>query len=578
MMKKTFLYLILLGFVATGCNSDTLIPFDADPWSANGSTVADAEDDITSIPAAGEALDDEDDIAGTSFSRTIRIHFSDADGASVTGDEGGIVSVTGNDVTVTNTAGEKIRYELSGTAADGFFKVYSDKKQAIVLSGLDLTNQRGAAINNQGKKRCFVVVQGENKLADGPAYTLTPDSEDEKAAFFSEGQLIFSGEGSLSVSATGKAGITSDDYIRFMAAPTVRVTSTAGHGIRGKDAVIVSDGALYAEVSADMKKGVCSDSLVRFDGGATEIRVTGGTAYDDDDAEYKGTAGVKADQRFEMNGGSLSITNSGTGGKGISGDALGIFAGGTVDVSVTGANYGKSTSDKPGSSSGSDDSVAAKGIKFDGDLFFTGSAVTVSAKNHEGIEAKGVLAVTGGTVCSQSADDAINSGGTMSLRGGYVCALSSGNDGIDANGNLFVTGGLVYASCSGTPEVALDANTEGGFHLYVQGGTLIAVGGIESNSSLTQDCWQASSWSAGQWYSLAVGSETFAFKTPAKGGKGLILSAASEPTLKSGVSASGGTPVAGGLVLLSPTLSGGSSVTLSTYTSSSAGPGGPGRR
>ena len=572
-MKKTYCILTLLCLAATACDSDTLLPFDADPWSTNGSAVADAEDDITSIPSAGEALDDEDDIAGTSFSRTIRIHFSDADGATVTGDGDGIVSVADNDVTATNTAGEKIRYELSGTAADGFFKVYSDKKQAIVLDGLDLTNKRGAAINTQGKKRCFVVVQGGNRLADGPAYTLTPDGEDEKAAFFSEGQLIFSGEGSLSVSATGKAGITSDDYIRFMAAPTVRVTSSAGHGIRGKDAVIVSDGALYAEVSADMKKGVCSDSLVRFDGGATEIRVTGGTAYDDDDAEYKGSAGVKADQRFEMNGGSLSVTNTGTGGKGISGDALGIFAGGTVDVSVTGANYGKSTSGKPGSSSGSDDSVAAKGIKFDGDLFFTGSAVTVSAKSHEGIEAKGVLAVTGGSVCSQSSDDAINSGGTMSLRGGYVCALSSGNDGIDANGNLFVTGGLVYASCAGTPEVALDANTEKGYHLYVQGGTLIAIGGLEGSSSLTQDCWQASSWSAGQWYSLAVGSETLAFRTPAKGGSGLVISAASEPVLKSGVTASGGTPVPGGLVLLGPSVSGGSSVTLSSYTSAAGGPG-----
>ena len=567
-MKKTCIYLILLGFVATGCNSDTLFPIDFDPWSDTSSgTVPDAEDDITSIPTSGAALDSEDEIAGTKFSYTINIHFSDTEGATVTGDKNGIVSVSGNDVTVNNTTGDKISYELSGTASDGFFKVYSDKKQALILNGLDLTNKRGAAINNQGKKRCFVVVQGTNKLADGPGYTLTPDDEDEKAAFFSEGQLLFSGEGELTVTATGKAGITSDDYVRFLASPTVRVSSSAGHGIRGKDAVIVSDGNIFATVSADMKKGVCSDSLVRFDGGATEIKVTGGTAYDDEDKEYKGTAGVKADQRFEMNGGSLVVTNSGTGGKGISGDALGIFAGGTVSVTVTGANYGKS-SNGFGGSSNSDDSVGAKGIKFDGDLYFTGSTVTVSAKSHEGIEAKGVLAVTDGSVCSQSADDAINSGKTMSLRGGYVCGLSSGNDGIDANGNLFIKGGLVYASCSGTPEVAIDANTEGGYHLYVQGGTLIAIGGIERSSGLSQDCWQASSWTGGKWYSLTAGTTSLAFQTPAKGGSGLVVSAASEPTLKSGVTASGGTPVLDGLVLLSPTVSGGSSVTLSTYTSS----------
>ena len=574
-MKKTCIYLILLGFVATGCKSDTLFPVDFNPWSDTSSgTVPDAEDDISSIPTSGAALDSEDDIAETKFSYTIQIHFSDADGATVTGDKDNIVAVSGNDVTVNNTPGDKIAYELSGSASNGFLKIYSSKKQALILNGLDLTNKRGAAINNQGKKRCFVVVQGTNKLADGPSYTLTPDDEDEKAAFFSEGQLIFSGDGSLTVTATGKAGITSDDYIRFMASPTVKVSSTAGHGIRGKDAVIVSDGTLYAEVSADMKKAVCSDSLVRFDGGATEIKVSGGTAYDDDDNEYKGSAGVKADQRFEMNGGSLVITNSGTGGKGISGDALGIFAGGTVDVTVTGGNYGKSTN-KFGGSSNSEETVGAKGIKFDGDLFFTGSTVTVSAKNHEGIEAKGHLAVTSGSVCSQSSDDAINSGMTMSLRGGYVCALSSDNDGIDANGNLFITGGLVYASGSGTPEVAIDANTEGGYHLYFQGGTLIAIGGLEKSSSLKQDCWQASSWSGGKWYSFTAGSASYAFMTPSKGGSGLVVSASAEPTLKSGVTVSGGTSILAGLVLLSPTVSGGSDVTLSTYTSSSGGGFGP---
>ena len=579
-MKRVYLLLTLLCLAASGCGSDTILPFEDNPWSNSSSTIPDAEDNISSIPISGNPLDSEDDIAETTFSRTIGIHFSPS-GATVTGDDKGIVSVSGNQVTVNNTSGEKIRYELSGTASDGFLKIYSDKKQALVLNGLDLTNKHGAAINNQGKKRCFVVLTGENRLADGSTYSLTPDSEDEKAAFFSEGQLIFSGDGSLTVTATGKAGITSDDYLRFMDGPTVQVKSSAGHGVRGKDAVIVSGGNLSVEVSADMKKAVCSDSLVRFDGGATTLAVSGNAAYDDDDKEYKGSAGVKADQRFEMNGGSLTVTNAGTGGKGISGDALGIFAGGTVEVTVTGDNYGKSSSGKFGGNSSSEDSVGAKGIKFDGNLYFTGSTVKVNAKSHEGIEAKGFLAVTDGSVYSYSAaEDAINSGSTMSLRGGYIYACSAGNDGLDANGNLFIKGGLVYAVGSKTPEVAVDANTEYGYHLYLQGGTLIAVGGLENSSSLTQDCYQASSWSKDAWYALSFDQTSVAFKAPSTGGNGLIVSAASEPTLKSGVSASGGTSVLDGAVLLGPTVSGGSSVTLSTYTSSSGGFGGgfgPGR-
>ena len=165
----------------------------------NGSYTDDPVDPVatdTTIEDNFVLEDEEDNIANTTFDRIITIVFS-ATGAKVTGDTGGIVSVSGNDVTVNNTGSEKIRYELSGSASDGFFKIYGEKKQAIVLNGLDLTNPNGAAINNQNKKRTFVVVNGTNKLADGKKYTDTPDGEDEKAAFFSEAQLIFSGTGTL---------------------------------------------------------------------------------------------------------------------------------------------------------------------------------------------------------------------------------------------------------------------------------------------------------------------------------------------------------------------------------------------
>ena len=178
----------------------------------------------SSSSASDYVMDDEgDNISLVSFDRTISVTFS-ASGATVTGDANGIVKVSGNDVTVDNSAtGEKVLYKLSGTASDGFFKLYSANKQALQLDGLSLTNKNGAAINVQSSKRTFVVVNGTNQLADGSSYSDTPSDEDEKAAFFSEGQLVFSGSGSLTVTATGKAGITSDDYVRFLSSPTVTV-------------------------------------------------------------------------------------------------------------------------------------------------------------------------------------------------------------------------------------------------------------------------------------------------------------------------------------------------------------------
>ena len=165
----------------------------------------------------------------------------------------------------------------------------------------------------------------------------------------------------------------------------------------------------------------------------------------------------------------------------------------------------------------------------------------------------------------------------MTISGGYVYAHAQHNDGLDANGNCYVKGGVVYAICSGSPEVAIDANTEGGKKLYVSGGTIIALGGLESGASLTQSCYQAS-WSPSTWYAMTIGNETFSFLAPSSGGSGLVVSASSQPTLLSGVSVSGGTSYFGGLVSSGGTVSGGSNVSLSSYTGGGGGfsPGGGG--
>ena len=560
---KTVHYFSLAVAVAAlaGCGKEA-IPSNNDIYGNGGGSSG-----VTGATTMEVTEDPEDLISNTSFARTISIVFSDNSGAIVTGDDNGIVTVTGNQVTINNSSTtEKVKYELSGTTTNGFLKLYSNNKQALVLNGVSITNPSGAAINNQGKKRCFVVVSGKNYLADGTSYTATPSDEDEKAAFFSEGQLIFSGSGSLTVKASGKAGITSDDYIHFMDSPTVEVSSSAGHAIRGKDAVMVSGGTIEALTSADMKKAVCSDSLVLFNGGVTTAKATGGTAYDSEDQDYKAAAGVKADQLFIMNAGTLTATSTGAGGKGISGDGPAYFQGGTVKVTVTGSNYG---------SSSSKNSTSAKGIKFDGNIYISDGSIEATASNHEAIESKGKIEIAGGSVYAQSRDDAVNSAGMMAIIGGQVCAYSTGNDALDANGNMYIEGGVVYAISAGGAEVALDANTEGGAKLYVNGGTLFAIGGLENGASLGQACYQASSWSKNTWYGLTVGETTYAFKTPSSGGNGLVVSGSSEPSLLSGVSVSGGTSAFNGMAAFDASVSGGSSVSLSAYSGGS-GMGGPG--
>ena len=553
----------ILALLASGCQKDNIVEID---------------------PIATDTADD--DIANTTFAQTVGIVFSTNGDATVEGTTDDFtVTINGNDVTIVYSGDEYVMYELSGTTTDGFFKLYSSNRQGITLNGAHITNPNGAAINVQGPqsdpnkgKRTFVKLTGDSYLADGTSYTDTPSAEDEKAAMFGEGQFIFCGDGSLNVVATGKNGIVSDDYLHFQSG-TVDVTSSAGHGMRGQDYILVSGGTLTVSTSANMKKGLSTDGYVIINGGQTTINVSGGTAYDDEDGEYTGSAGIKADGYFRMSDGILSITNTGTGGKGISCDGNGYFDGGTVEVCAQGSNYGSNGGGgfPGGGNNSSTESVAAKGIKCDGNLLFTGGQVTVNSSSHEAIEAKGSITITGGEVVAISqADDAINSGSDFTISGGYVYGYSAGNDGFDANGNFYLKGGVVFVTGTTSPEVAIDANTEGGYKLYLTGGTLVAIGGLESGSSLTQSCYSASSWSQNTWYGLTVGSTTYAFKTPSSGGTPLVVSGGSTPILQSGVSVGSGTACFEGLFYTDAAVSGGNSVSLSSYTGGNGGGGGPG--
>ena len=538
MRHISFVILAVSAFALSGCADDFSpdVPFsDIDDSSSSDSEKEDTAPVYTGYEDSADSSDD--NIANTSFDRTITIIFSTSGNATVTGDNG-YVSVSGNDVTANNTGSEKIMYVLQGATDDGFFKLYSSKKQAIKLDGVSITNKGGAAINNQSGKRTFVVVEGNNTLKDASSYSDEISSEDMKAAFFSEGQLVFSGSGTLNVTATGKAGITSDDYLRFMSGPTIKVNSSAGHALRGKDAIIVSGGTIEASASAAMKKGFSSDSLVLFEGGNTTIKVTGGTAYDDEDKEYTGSAGVKADKMFVMNDGTLTISNSGQGGK---------------------------------------------GIRCNGNAYFNGGKIYASASGHEAIESKNKIEISGGEVYAYASDDAINAAGDFTISGGYVCGLSTGNYGMDSNGNFYIKGGVVLAGGSTSPEVALDANTEARKQLYLEGGTLIAFGPLENGASISQAL-VSSSRSANTNYALYDGTTLLcAFKTPSSSikGSGLIVShssmkSGSKYSLYSGVSITGAAEKLEGLYFEGGSVSGGSKteLTASMTASSTAGGGG----
>ncbi|MBQ2190535.1 MAG: carbohydrate-binding domain-containing protein, partial [Paludibacteraceae bacterium] len=305
-----------------------------------------------------------------------------------------------------------------------------------------------------------------------------------------------------------------------------------------------------------------------------------------------------------ISGGTLNLKSTGAGGKGISGDGTFVVSdSAAITISTSGQAVVASSTGTISTVSNSSTldrystnyKSSPKGIKIDGAITISGGkiSITTSGAGGEGLESKSTLNITGGEIAVNAYDDAINSASTLTISGVLVYARATNNDGIDANGNCYIQGGLVYAIGASSPEVAIDANTEGGYKLYVTGGTIVAIGGLESGASLSQSCYStgsssggggrpggggssSGSWSKNTWYALTVGNNVFAFKTPSSGGSTMVVSGASTPTLKSGITA-GGTAIFDGVGYYPATVSGGSSVTLSSYSSSSGGgPGGGG--
>ena len=516
----------------------------------------------TTNSGSGEANDTTDnDVTNQVWSDTLYISWSGSN-ATVTGAIDSITVTNENGyVTINSAVTRLVTYILSGNVT-GQISIYGSIKQQIVLNGLTLTCSDGPAINNQCHKKCYVVVNGTNSLTDGSSYASS--TEDRKAAFFSEGQLIFSGSGTLTVKGNYKHAIASDDYIHLTKEAGTFVLNAASDGLHANDAMYINGGTTTITAGSD---GVQCDSTITIAGGALTI-----TAEAD---------GIQSDTtNIVISGGEITITKAGD--KGIVAFGNVNISGGTIRVTsqykcIKAGKKENNTIISAGNITISDGDIQliCTGTSTSGGRGGWGGSSSSDSSTPEGMEAKGTITISGGKVYVQSSDDAINAAGDLTISGGCVMAYSTGNDGIDSNGNMYIKGGVVYAICAGGAEVALDANTEGGKKLYVQeGGTIVAIGGLESGASLSQSCYSASSWSSNTWYALTVGSDVFAFKTPSSGGSGMVVSGASTPTLKSGVSASG-TAIFNGMGYYPASVSGGSSVSLSSYSGGNSG-GGPG--
>ena len=391
-----------------------------------------------------------------------------------------------------------------------------------------------------------------------------------------------------------KVTTTKDEAIGVYSEATALISdgtltlNTYDHGIKSLGNMDITGGTINYTVTGPASKAVKCEGDLHITGGNISGTVSGGgeTASDQTTAA---SAGLKCDGNMVIDGGTFDLKATGAGDKGINVDGTLTINDGNITITTTGSRYGTSSSSGGGHWPGggqdnSDTHSSPKGMRSEGALTINGGTIKVSAtggEGAEGIESKGIMTINGGYIEATTYDDALNCASHMYLKGGYVYAVATGNDAIDSNGNMYVSGGKIF--CCGSEE-GMDANSEGGYTVYVQSGAcFMCIGGnmgaIESGAQLSQTCKQASV-TANTWYALYNGSSVaFAAYTPTFSGGGggygpggsggsssktMVVTAPSTPALYKSVTGSG-TSFWSGKGYTNAT--GGSSVTLSNYSS-----------
>jgi len=400
-------------------------------------------------------------------------------------------SVDNGNVVINSTVTDKeINYILSGTTTNGSFKIYSEYKFNLVLNGISITNSSGPAINIQSSKKTTLVAMAgtTNNFTDGTIYSTS--SEDQKGTIFSEGQIVFSGDGIINVSGNNKHAVCSDDYVSINSG-SLTVLKAVKDGIHANDYFSISGGVVRIAATDD---GVqCEEGYVEILGGTVDITTSGSAYYDSSNSDIASSAGINCFGDMVVSLGKVTIASSGKGGKGVTVDGSMLISGGEINITTTGSLFRYSNSltseakaikcDKAFTMDGGSLNISSMDDGIKSEISVTINAGTVNiTKSGEGMEAPAIT-FKNGNVSIVSSDDCVNGtkgnggefndGSIVTFAGGVVYMSTTGGDAIDSNGNVVMTGGTVIAQGpQSAPEVAIDVN--GSFN--ISGGLLIGSG------------------------------------------------------------------------------------------------------
>ena len=189
-------------------------------------------------------------------------------GSGYTASKSGVVSASGNVLTITKGG----TYKIAGTLDNAQLRIAVDKTEIVdlIFDGVSITNKTSAPlyIESADKVSIELAAGTENTLTDAKTY-IFPEGEDKpNACIYSSEDLTIKGEGSLTVNAYYNNGIGTKNDLKIKSGNIT--VSAANNALKGNQSVKIEGGSITLK-GAD---GIKSDSLLEGEG---TIEILGGT-------------------------------------------------------------------------------------------------------------------------------------------------------------------------------------------------------------------------------------------------------------------------------------------------------------
>ena len=296
----------------------------------------------------------------------------------------------GNDITITKAG----VYEISGTASNASIIVDAadDAKVQLVLDGANITNTDAPCVYVKNADKVFVTTKDGSANDLKVTGTFAADGEtNTDAVIFAKDDIVFNGEGTLTISSTD-------------------------NGISGKDDVKITGGTISIDSASDAIEA--NDEISSAGGTVTINSQKDGLHAENDEDDTQGS--------IYISGGAFNINAASDG---IQGTTTVIIDGGTFNI--TGSEGIEATNvtinDGEITISASDDGINATTKSTAQSVCITINGgnikITMGQGDTDGLDSNGDLYITGGTIdiTGQSACDydgrAEKTGGTLIVNG-----------------------------------------------------------------------------------------------------------------------------------------------------------------